>query len=82
MRGVVGGDMWGQGKQIGVKNAGCGGGGRGARINVRPLGLGETKKTKKLKLAPKWMSSKPCILIFYTEFEFSHWVVQRGELSR
>ena len=47
-------------------------GGGGARINARPLGLGETKKTKKLKLAPKWMSSKPCILNFYTEFEFPH----------
>ena len=54
-------------------------GGGGARINAHPLGFGETTKQK--KMAPKWMSSKLCILIFYTEFEFSHWGVPRGELS-
>ena len=46
MRGVGGGEMGGQGKQGEVKNAGGGGGG-GARINARPLGLGETKRNNK-----------------------------------
>ena len=53
-----------------IKNAG--GGEEAPVLMLAPWGWGKQKKQKKLKLAPKWMSSKLCILNFYTEFEFPH----------